>query len=113
MSSDRIHLLRLRLGARLRIGGPAIQIAGADCGKGVRIEVEVRGFNEYMLAGDLAWFGSILEVLEIDIRLLVKDGPAILADIGLPSIRMACPHFHEWLLQIEAHAPGHSFNLTN
>jgi predicted DNA-binding transcriptional regulator YafY len=63
VNPDRIHLLRLRLGTRLRIGGPAIQIAGADW-KSVRVEVEVRGFNEYVLAGDLAGFGSILEVLE-------------------------------------------------
>jgi Domain of unknown function (DUF4276) len=34
-----------------------------------------------------------------------SDGPAILADIGLPSIRRACPHFHEWLLRVEAEAP--------
>ena len=34
-----------------------------------------------------------------------SDGPAILADIGLPAIRAACPHFDEWLTQVESHAP--------
>ena len=37
--------------------------------------------------------------------LKTSDGPAILADIGLPSIRAACPHFDAWLLQVEAAAP--------
>lgn len=37
--------------------------------------------------------------------LKTSDGPAILADIGLPSIREACPHFDAWLSQVEAAAP--------
>lgn len=37
--------------------------------------------------------------------LKTSDGPAILADIGLPSIRAACPHFDAWLVQVECAAP--------
>lgn len=37
--------------------------------------------------------------------LKTSDGPAILADIGLPSIRVACPHFDAWLVQVECAAP--------
>jgi Domain of unknown function (DUF4276) len=37
--------------------------------------------------------------------LKTSDGPTILADIGLPAIRNACPHFDGWLSQIEALAP--------
>ena len=33
------------------------------------------------------------------------DGPAILADIGLPAIRNECPHFDAWLAAVESHAP--------
>lgn len=33
------------------------------------------------------------------------DGPAILADIGLPTIRNECPHFDAWLSAVESHAP--------
>ncbi len=38
--------------------------------------------------------------------LKTTHGPRILADIGLPSIRGACPKFGEWLSRIEDAAPG-------
>ncbi len=37
--------------------------------------------------------------------LKTSDGPTILADIGLPLIRTACPHFDAWLVQVEDAAP--------
>jgi predicted DNA-binding transcriptional regulator YafY len=66
---NRIPMLRARLGTRLRIGGPVgsatlasvtVKTKAADG----RIEIEVRGFNEIVLAGDLAGFGNLLEILE-------------------------------------------------
>jgi predicted DNA-binding transcriptional regulator YafY len=69
VAPNRIPILRSRLGTRLRIGGPirsAMSIpptSNAEAGD-QRIEIEVRGFNEVALAGDLAGFGNLLEVLE-------------------------------------------------
>jgi predicted DNA-binding transcriptional regulator YafY len=69
VAPNRIPILRARLGTRLRIGGPvgsstltpaAVSSEAGD----QRIEIEVRGFNEIALAGDLAGFGILLEVLE-------------------------------------------------
>ena len=33
--------------------------------------------------------------------LKTSDGPAILADLGLPRIRQACPNFDTWLTEVE------------
>jgi predicted DNA-binding transcriptional regulator YafY len=71
VAPNRIPILRARLGTRLRIGGPiasatltsATATVKTDAADG-RIEIEVRGYNEIVLAGDLAGFGSLLEVLE-------------------------------------------------
>ena len=51
---DRVPLLRMILGGRLRIGGPA-----ADG----RIEVDIRGHSAAAIAGELGGLGSMLEVL--------------------------------------------------
>jgi hypothetical protein len=37
--------------------------------------------------------------------LKTSDGPAILGNIGLSTIRIACPHFDTWLTAIEGRAP--------
>jgi predicted DNA-binding transcriptional regulator YafY len=69
VAPNRIPILRSRLGTRLRIGGPVRSVtsipptSNAEAGD-QRIEIEVRGFNEVALAGDLAGFGNLLEVLE-------------------------------------------------
>lgn len=64
VSPNGIPMLRARLGTRLRIGGPADPDAlKTEAGDG-RIEIEVRGYHEIVLAGDLAGFGNLLEVLE-------------------------------------------------
>jgi predicted DNA-binding transcriptional regulator YafY len=69
---SKIGILRSRLGTRLRVGGPANDGQMSHGAKGqihnvakarARIEVEVRGYNEVMLAADLAGFGALLEVL--------------------------------------------------
>lgn len=31
-----------------------------------------------------------------------SDGPTILAAVGVPAIRVCCPHFHDWLNRLEA-----------
>lgn len=36
--------------------------------------------------------------------LKTSDGPTVLHHIGLPAIRAACPHFDEWLIELESHA---------
>ncbi|WP_026208185.1 helix-turn-helix transcriptional regulator [Catelliglobosispora koreensis] len=52
-TSDGIGILRMALGERLDVGGST-----ADG----RIEVVIRGHNEYLLAGELAWMAEWLEV---------------------------------------------------
>jgi predicted DNA-binding transcriptional regulator YafY len=69
VAPNRIPMLRARLGTRLRIGGPvgsakAASAAAVQTEADGRIQIEVRGFNEIVLAGDLAGFGNLLEVVE-------------------------------------------------
>jgi predicted DNA-binding transcriptional regulator YafY len=64
VAPNRIPILRARLGTRLRIGGPVPSATLNTQAADGRIEIEVRGFNEIVLAGDLAGFGNLLEVLE-------------------------------------------------
>lgn len=33
--------------------------------------------------------------------LKATDGPTITAEIGLPALRTACPHFHDWITDLE------------
>ncbi|MEV0674630.1 WYL domain-containing protein [Mycobacterium sp. NPDC050441] len=50
---DGLGLLRMMLGSRLEVGGSTPD---------GRIEIVVRGHNEYVLAGELAWLTELLEV---------------------------------------------------
>ncbi|MFV2096217.1 helix-turn-helix transcriptional regulator [Micromonospora sp. LOL_014] len=50
---DRIGTLRMALGDRLEVGGPTTD---------GRVEVVIRGYSEYTLAGELAWLVEWLEV---------------------------------------------------
>ena len=50
---DGLGLLRTMLGGRLEVGGSATD---------GRIEIVIRGRNEYALAGELAWLTEWLEV---------------------------------------------------
>ncbi|MGV0735729.1 WYL domain-containing protein [Mycobacterium syngnathidarum] len=50
---DGLGLLRMVLGGRLEVGG---------CAPDGRIEIVIRGHNEYVLAGELAWLTEWLEV---------------------------------------------------
>jgi hypothetical protein len=34
------------------------------------------------------------------------DGPLVIADAGLESIRLCCPHANEWLTEVESRITG-------